>query len=194
MIKAVIFDLGGVVLKGKASDFVKEGERQLGVKAKPGSDLCFDKKLNLGTSSLRAAFERVFGVKMFDHEFLPLIKAWMSNWVLDEEVYGYAKKLRKNYKVAILSNSELSFEEKYGERLKKVFSPIVYSHRVRMLKPELGIFKHALQKLGLQPEECIFVDDSRENSAPCQQLGIHFILFKDLNRLKKDLELHGVRA
>ena len=194
MIKAVIFDLGGVVLKGKTMNFVREGEKQLGVKAKQGTEACFDKKLNLGTSSLRAAFERVFGVKMFDHQFLPLIKAWMANWILDKEVYTFAKKLGKNYKVAILSNSELSFEEKYDEPLKKVFSPIIYSHRVRLVKPELEIFRHTLKKLGLQPEECIFVDDSRDNSPPCQQLGIHFILFKDLGKLKKDLELHGVRA
>lgn len=194
MIKAVIFDLGGVVLKGNVMNFIREGEKQLGVKAKQGNETVFDKKLNLGTSSLRAAFERVFGVKMFDHEFLPLIKAWMSNWVLDNEVYALAKKLGKSHKVAILSNSDSSAEEKFDSQLKKVFSPIVYSHKVRMLKPDSAIFEHCLKKLGLQAEECVFIDDSSSNMAPCQKLGIHFILFKNLAQLKKGLESHGIRA
>jgi len=194
LIKAVIFDLGGVMLKGDVTKFISTGEKLLGTKAKQGTNTCFDRKLNLGTSSLRSAFERVFGVKMFDHEFIPLMKAWLSNWQMDEEMLAFAKKLGKRYKVAVITNSELSYEEKYDEKLSKVFPLIIYSHRARMIKPDKEIFEHALKKLGLEAEECIMIDDARENGAPCKELGIHFAHFKGINKLEKELELHGVRA
>ncbi len=194
MIKAVIFDLGGVLLKGNVEIFLKKGEKILGCKAKHGTNCVFDKKLNLGTSSLRASFERVFGKKMFDDEFLPLIKAWVSNWKMDEELFEFAKKLRKRYTVAILSNSEQSYEEKYGKRLAKVFFPIIYSHRIRMVKPDKEIFEHCLKKLGLRAEECIMVDDAHENIKAAKELGMHAVLYKNMNDLEKQLELFGVRA
>jgi len=194
VIKAVIFDLGGVVLKGNLASFKNKSEKILGVKAKPGTEALFDKKLNLGTSSLRAAFERVFGKKMFDGEFLPVIKAWMANWEIDEKLLSFAKKLGKRYNVAILSNSDLSYEEKYGERLAEVFPTIVYSHRARMLKPNKEIFEHTLKKLGLEPEECIMVDDVQENIRAAKELGMHAVQFRNFEKLKKDLELQGVRA
>ena len=194
MIKAVIFDLGGVILKGNVETFLKNGEKILGVKAKQGSNCVFDKKLNLGTCSLRASFERVFGKKMFDDEFLPLIKAWVSNWQMDEELLAFAKKLGKKYEIAILSNSEQSYEEKYNEQLSKVFSTIVYSHRVRMVKPDKEMFEYCLKKLGLAAEECIMVDDAHENIKAAKELGMHAVLYKNLNNLEKQLELFGVRT
>ena len=154
----------------------------------------FDRKLNLGQSSLRPAFERVFERKFFDDEFILLAKLWMNNWQPDEEMIALAKSLKKKYAVAILSNSEQSYEQKYRPKLEKVFSPILYSHRERMAKPNPAFFELALKRLGLQAQECIMVDDCHENMKPCQELGIHFALFKNLEKLKKDLEMHGVKA
>lgn len=194
MIKVVIFDLAGVVIKGKVETFLEKGEKILGTKAKQTSEHNFDMKLNLGQSSERDAFERIFKKKMFDHEFIPLMKLWLSNWEIDEEVFAYTKRLKKKYKMAVVSNWVKSFEEKFDERLSTVFSPIIYSHRVRMVKPSKEIFELALEKIGIKAEECVFIDDGIENQKPCRELGIHFVLYKNLNKLKKDLELHGVRA
>ena len=194
MIKAVVFDLGGVVLKGKTMKFIKDGEKLLGVKAKEGTECCFDRKLNMGTSSLRPAFERVFGKKMFDQEFIPLMKAWLSNWQMDEEMLEFAKKLGKRHDIAILSNCEMSFEEKYGDELSKVFPVILYSHRERLVKPDKAFFELALKKLGVAPEEAIMIDDAQENINAAKAIGMHAVFFKNLEGLKKQLELYGVRA
>lgn len=193
MIKAVIFDLGGVLLKGSVKDFAKKAGK-LGFELKNGSEACLDEKLLLGTSSLRQAFERLFERKLFDHEFIDLAKAYLENWQLDEELFEYAKQLGKRYSLAILSNSEKSYEEKYDGDLRKVFPVVLYSHRERMLKLDLEFFKLALKKLGVGPEEAVMVDDARENERACRQLGIHFVHYKNLEKLKKDLEMHGARA
>lgn len=194
MINAVIFDLGGVILKGKTMAFIKQGEKILGTRARQGTEACFDRKLNLGTSSHRAAFERVFGRTLFDEEFIQLLKAWIGNWQLDEEMLAFAKQLKKKYTIAVVSNSDQAFEEKHDPALMKVFSYIFYSHKVRMAKPEKQIFEHALRTIGAKAEECVMVDDAKENELPCRQLGMHFILFKDLEQLQKQLEAVGVKT
>jgi len=194
LIRAVVFDLGGVVFKGSVKSFLRKGEKIVGKIPKNVDLFFFDKKLILGTSSHRAAFERIFGKKFSDEEFIPLMKAWMNNWEIDESVLGYAKALKKKYKLVVLSNSEKGCEEKFDKELKKVFSPILYSHRERLVKPNREFFELALKKLGLKAEECVMVDNARENEKACRELGIHFVHFKNLEKLKKDLELHGVRA
>ena len=194
MIKAVIFDLGGVVLKGSTESFLKKAENILGKKGRLESKSYFDKKMQLGKSSLRAGLERVFSKKMDDQEFIQIAKAWMANWQPDPEMIGLAKSLKKKYRLAILSNSEKSYEEKYGPELKKIFPVILYSHRERMLKPSQEFFELALKRLGTGPEETIMVDDTKENEKPCSQLGIHFIHYKNTESLKKRLELYGATA
>ncbi len=193
MIKAVIFDLGGVVLKGSVKNFQKSAGK-LGFEMKKGSEVCFDEKLQLGKSSLRQAFERNFERKFFDDEFIELAKAYMGNWQLDQDVLNFAKALGKRYELAVLSNSEKSYEEKYDDVFREVFPVILYSHRERMVKPSLDFYRLALKKLGVGPEEAVMVDDARENERPCRQLGIHFVHYKNLEKLKKDLALHGVRV
>ena len=191
MIKAVIFDLGGVVLKG--SHFIKKGEKILGKKAVHNNDACFDRKLNLGTSSHRAAFERVFGKKLFDDEFIKLMKAWLSNWEMDEEMLELAKKLRRKYKIAILSNTEQAYEEKYDNTLRKVFPVVVYSHKARMLKPEKPIFEYTLKQLGVQPEESVMVDDVKENCETAKRVGMNSILFKNRQQCENELKSLGAK-
>lgn len=192
MIKAVIFDWAGVLFKESGVGFIKKGENILGKKAATSSS--YDKKLCLGTSSLRSAFERMFGEKLLDQQFIELAKAWMANWQPDLEMLELAKSLKKRYKIAILSNSEQSYEQKYDADLRKVFHIVLYSHRERMVKPDPAFFELALKKLGVKPEEAVMVDDTAENERPCRQLGIHFVHYKNLEKLKKDLELHGVGA
>lgn len=191
MIKAVIFDLSGVIFKGK--HFIKKGEKILGKTAVHNNDACFDRKLCLGTSSHRAAFERVFGKKLFDDEFIKLMKAWLSNWEIDEEMLALAKKLRRKYKLAVLSNSEQAYEEKYDNTLRKVFPIIVYSHRVRMLKPEKPIFEYTLKQLGVQPPESVMIDDVKENCETGKKLGMNCILFKNRQQCESELKNLGAK-
>ena len=46
-----------------------------------------------------------------------------------------------------------------------------------MRKPAKGIFSYALDRLGCDPENCIFVDNSVKNLQAAEELGIHTILF-----------------
>jgi putative hydrolase of the HAD superfamily len=57
-----------------------------------------------------------------------------------------------------------------------LFDAVVISAEVGMRKPEPRIFRHATELLGLQPGECIFVDDIKANVAAAEQLGFTGVL------------------
>ena len=56
-----------------------------------------------------------------------------------------------------------------------------------MQKPNKNIFKMMLNKTHLNPSEIIFIDDTKKNIDVAKKIGIHGILFKNFNQLKKEI-------
>jgi putative hydrolase of the HAD superfamily len=54
----------------------------------------------------------------------------------------------------------------------ELFDAVVISAEVGMRKPEERIFRHAAQLLGLDPAECVFVDDLEANVLAAEALGM----------------------
>jgi epoxide hydrolase-like predicted phosphatase len=65
------------------------------------------------------------------------------------------------------------------EGWQEMFDAIVISAEVGMRKPEPGIFQHALGMVGLEAEECVFVDDIAANITAAQALGLNAIHHTD---------------
>lgn len=57
----------------------------------------------------------------------------------------------------------------------EVFDGVVISGEVGMRKPEEGIFRHALDLIGLEAHQCVFIDDIEANITAARRLGIHGI-------------------
>ena len=64
----------------------------------------------------------------------------------------------------------------------------VWSCDVHVIKPDAEIYRIIFEKYGLVPEECIFIDDHRENIAVGKKSGMKGIVFKDYEQLTADLE------
>jgi len=62
----------------------------------------------------------------------------------------------------------------------------VVSGDVHMLKPHADIYNCLLERFKLKPEETVFTDDRQVNIDGAKAVGIHGILFKDAEQLKKD--------
>jgi 2-haloacid dehalogenase len=67
------------------------------------------------------------------------------------------------------------------------FRDIVVSGTERMMKPDAAIYRLALDRFGLAPDDAAFVDDSAANIAGANALGIHGLLFTDAPTLARDL-------
>ena len=64
----------------------------------------------------------------------------------------------------------------------------VWSCDVHKIKPDAGIYEILFEKYGLIPEECIFIDDLKENIDIGKKFGMKGIVFKDHDQLMADLD------
>ncbi|HEV7359329.1 MAG TPA: HAD family phosphatase [Steroidobacteraceae bacterium] len=69
-----------------------------------------------------------------------------------------------------------------------VFSGIVISGEVQMMKPEPEVFMHLLATFGLRAEESVFIDDLPANIESARQVGLHAICFKDAAQCRRELD------
>ena len=111
---------------------------------------------------------------------------------VDVRVIELIKKLRKKYKIYLLSNmNEYTFEYLKKSDLFSVVDGYIMSFEVNQVKPYEGIYRSLLKKYNLISNECIFIDDNINNIFTANKLGIHGVHVKAdnydsiINELKK---------
>ncbi|MBR1706528.1 MAG: HAD family phosphatase [Bacteroidales bacterium] len=105
-------------------------------------------------------------------------------------MYDLVKELKdKEFRLYGLSNwSAETFYRIEGDY--PVFSLLdgkVISGDVHLIKPDIRIFRLLLEKFGLKPEECVFIDDNAANVAASEAAGIRAIRFVDAAQLREAL-------
>lgn len=130
-----------------------------------------------------------------------LIDAWNAI-LLDfpEERLKFLEELAKegHYRLFLLSNTnEIHIDnerQKMGERFTRfenAFEVFYLSYQMGKRKPNLDIFQQVLEENNLIPEETLFVDDTKENTAAAEELGIKtwtlIVGKEDITQLKSRL-------
>jgi epoxide hydrolase-like predicted phosphatase len=114
-----------------------------------------------------------------------------SGEIRNEELVDYVKTLRPHFKLAMLSNissrHRLDIRFKPGQ-LDELFDVIVASGDEGYIKPEPEIYQIALERLGVLPEECIFIDDIFEYCQGAETIGIKTIQYLNFQQAITDLE------
>jgi putative hydrolase of the HAD superfamily len=108
-------------------------------------------------------------------------------------MYDTIRALRAaGFSTALLSNSWGCDEYPRGD-FPGLFDTVVLSGEVGMRKPEQEIFLHAAQTLGLEPAECVFVDDMEANVAAARACGMTGVLHSETATTAQALQdLFGV--
>ena len=92
---------------------------------------------------------------------------------LDVAMRDFVASLRPSYKTGILSNSadgaRREEQRRYG--FEQLVDVIVYSHEVRLAKPDPRVYRLTEQRLAVQPAEVVFVDDALANVEAARELG-----------------------
>jgi putative hydrolase of the HAD superfamily len=109
----------------------------------------------------------------------PLHEEWRASQRAIEPNLRLVSDLRASYKLAILSNADISLRERLeGDiAIDHLFDDIICSAEVGMAKPEPAIYLLAAERLGIEPPECVFVDDLDANVAAARQVGMQAVLF-----------------
>ncbi len=96
-------------------------------------------------------------------------------------------------KTAILSNMGDAIHENITRVHPWVanFDVLVWSYELRIAKPDPTIYRHTIEKLGIQPDEALFLDDKIENIDAARALGMQAIQFSTIDKLRADLVAQG---
>jgi epoxide hydrolase-like predicted phosphatase len=186
VVRAVLFDIGGVLQNVRPMDFTDAWEQRLGVAhgqiGQRTADLWSAGNVGLiDESQLREGLaERL------------TISASMVDELLDdmwEQYLGTAntgmvdclQRLRPRYRTGLLSNSFIGARQReelaYG--YSDLVDEIVYSHEVGIEKPDPRIYEIACRRLDANPSEVVFVDDSQMAVDGAEAVGMVGILHRD---------------
>ncbi len=98
---------------------------------------------------------------------------------IDFDIVEMLRSLRKTHKTGLISNAWDDLRRWIiSQKFDDAFDHMIISAEVGMAKPDPRIYHYALEKLGVQAEQAIFVDDVEINITACQALGMHGILFR----------------
>jgi epoxide hydrolase-like predicted phosphatase len=184
-IKAVIWDMGGVILRTEN----EESRRQLAAEYNIAIDDLYKTVFNstsaematIGTIAENEHWQAVAttlgvpGGKIFEFQD----KFWGGDGI-DKELIDFIKGLNKVVKTGLLSNA-WSGARQYLNRKNacdQVFQFSMFSCEVRLRKPDAHIYEKILALMQVKADEAIFVDDILENVEAAKAVGIHAIQFK----------------
>ncbi len=192
MIKAVIFDVGGVLEKKIHQRIIKElaDKHNLDYECmlKNSEPIFHDVMINKLTES--QYYEYVIKHNNLPVEVEELTKRWKDLTEPIEGSWEIVNELKGKYKLGIISDMGIEWAEfrENKNNLRDIFDVIIWSYDVKTKKPGEKIFKYALEKLKLKAEECIFIDDYEKNIEISKKLGIKSILFENSEQLRKKLK------
>ncbi len=98
------------------------------------------------------------------------------------------RSLRPQFQLAVLSNtSQRQLERLLTQEQLSLFDELVLSAEAGMTKPDERIYWLTTNRLGLLPEDCLFVDDSAVNCAVANRLGMATIVYESLEQFEAEL-------
>ncbi len=192
---AFLFDFGSVLVKMGDETPRQALAEQLGVPLKELYRLIFDSdtavRAMVGELTIEQHWLAVGAALGVTPEELPAIKAqfWAADLVNDELV-DYIRTLRPKYKVGLLSNAWDDLRQVMRERFgfDGLFDELIISAEVGLAKPDPRIFHLAVEQLGVQPAEAVFVDDVLANVEAARGMGLNAIHYRDNPQLFEALE------
>jgi epoxide hydrolase-like predicted phosphatase len=201
MIKYIIFDMGGVILKWKEHYIYKEYAKIMKINAKKvekeGERLM--PVLDSGRMNHNQYLKKLIKNLHSDISFSRIrdlrYKFYASRMSFDKDVLKIIKKLKaEKYRLILLTNTipeDARYNKKKGYY--KEFDRVFLSCQLKMRKPGKKIFSYALRKIGAKPSECFFVDNLLVNVHAAKSIGIHAVLFRNAAQLRKDMKKLGIR-
>jgi epoxide hydrolase-like predicted phosphatase len=194
-IRAVVFDIGGVLEITPDLGVYRRWEARLGLPAGEIGERMHDVWLGggLGTITLDDVHQAITDRLGLDERQVAAFMADMWREYLgtaNTELIEYARGLRPRYRTGILSNSFVGAREReqaaYG--FEDLVDEIVYSHEAGMSKPDRRIYALVCSRLNVRHDETVFLDDTDVCVAGAREVGIHAVRYRDNAQAAAEIE------
>jgi putative hydrolase of the HAD superfamily len=193
MFRAVIFDLGGVLVDNPWPGMVNHYAAYFGVSEEVFLKAC---------AQFADDWQRgVFSEEVFWNKIAQELQAEKSGgnglWIEGlKKVYREKKEIldlvsrlkSEGYKTGLLSNTEMPVVDFLAEQVYPPFDTQSYSCVLGMIKPQKEIYLVTCERLGIAPSEAIFIDDKPENIVGAKQVGLEGVVFETSEQVAADLK------
>ena len=168
MIKAVIFDWDGTLADTKKA-VVQSFQKVLGEAGCVVSDEFIERRMGIGTKkTIEEAFRECdmrFDDEMLENLAREKIKIQVSLTEIVDLFEGAAElleKLQGRAKIALATMSGRKVVDKIlpEKRIKTYFDVVVSADEIVNPKPDPEVFRVSAKKLGVDPKDCVVVEDS----------------------------------
>lgn len=193
-IKAVIFDMGGVILRTENKTSRAELAARYGMTYDEMDAFVFHSDTASAATEGQITEDQHWQdvarrLNLSPQELPAFIAAFWGGDVIDRDLHRFIGGLRPRYRTALLSNAwsgaRQAMEEKY--HVLDVFDITVFSYEVHLAKPSPAIFQLVLDRLGVEPRQAIFVDDFLSNVEAARALGIHGVHFRNSAQARAEI-------
>ena len=187
-IRAVFFDLGGVILRTEYQTPRQHLAEEFGMDYEDidkivfaGGNYSSHARATLGEITEEEHWRNVMRIlNRRVNEYERVRDEFFAGDVIDLNILSFLRSIKPKYKVGLISNAWSGLRA-YIEREKfdDAFHQMIISAEVGVAKPDPKIFQLALDQFQVKANEAVFVDDVRENIEACEKFGMKGIQFKD---------------
>lgn len=197
MIRVIFFDIGGVYVKGGQDYPTQQVASSLGLDekrvARHVNELIDD------FSEGRMREEEFFGklAEKLNSDASNIREAWMLEGVfeINPSVDSIVRKLKENgYTVAAVTDTDPAHLSRHKKTYTyNVFDFVANSVDAHSQKKDGNIYVQAMRTANAKPQECLMIDDIKENVESAAKEGMKAILFKNPRSLVSDLRHSGIK-
>ena len=195
MIKAIIFDFGGVITPIEPFDGWTPTQEERSVIHGTISEIAklFGEELE-GKEFSTTDFEKEFRTRTRGLKKESADRIITSLCTPNQELLNLISKLSTKYKIYGLVNAPFGWTETRRKihGLDKYFGRVFVSYQINIRKPDPRIFQYLLDNINLKSEECLFVDDKEENILTAKRLGMSGYVFDSSAGLNNYLSKLGI--
>ncbi|WP_159084694.1 HAD family hydrolase [Dongshaea marina] len=195
MVANIVFDLGKVVVRWDPESLLAQcgiaPEQQTPLAQKLFSHSAW-LEVDRGTlATSQAAVLSSGELKLDLHQVKQIYQAVAPSLEPFPEMLSLIERLKKaGYSLYVLSNmglDSISHLRNQSNFLSQ-FDGILFSAECGHIKPEEAIYQLLLREFSLEPQTCLFIDDSKPNIEAAERLGIHGIHHLDYRTTHQQLQ------
>jgi len=194
-IRAIIWDLGGVLLRTEDHSYREKWEKRFGLEPWGLANLVFGSEMSQLASVGQARVDDIWDdirdeLDLDAQEIEQLRKDFFAGDYVDDELIAFIRKLKGSYKTGMITNAWQDIRHWIVKewQIADAFDHILISAEVGMMKPNAEIYTLSLQMLDVLPKQAIFIDDFFENVEGAKAVGMKAIHFKSREDVISELK------